>query len=434
MKEKHWLIIALIGYLALVYVSWDSSVKVSPDGRLFLTFWHTYNDQEEQVLRSIIKKWEALPENAKYTVRPVRIPFEGHKEKIRTALTVGQGPDMARVDWSFVCELARKNAATDLGLLGFDKIADQYLEAPLKSCYVDGKYHGLPDQSNCVAFFYNRTLFKEAGLIDKDAAPDPQEYLRVLPKTWEDLKNIGPKLTNKEKGQYAFAMTNTLWWNLPFFNTFGARIISEDGKKCELGSEAAIKTVEMMAELHKEGIEAGAWRAGAITPEQGFVNNKYAMIFMGPWNLARFSGLGAQLDFGVGLIPAGPNGSSTNVGGTDVVIFKDRDNPEKITERIKFSYSFLTFFTNAQNQVEWCQKLNQIPINMGAYDLVKFEDKNLGIFMEQMKLAGANPVVKDFGLMEDMVNPEIEAILSGQKKASEALKIAAQKIQTRLLD
>jgi len=158
------------------------------------------------------------------------------------------------------------------------------------------------------------------------------------------------------------------------------------------------------------------------------------MIFMGPWNLARFSGLGAQLDFGVGLIPAGPNGSSTNVGGTDVVIFKDRDEPEKLTERIKFSYSFLTFFTNAQNQVEWCQKLNQIPINMGAYDLVKFEDKNLGIFMEQMKLAGANPVVKDFGLMEDMVNPEIEAILSGQKQASEALKIAAEKIQTRLLD
>jgi hypothetical protein len=36
--------------------------------------------------------------------------------------------------------------------------------------------------------------------------------------------------------------------------------------------------------------------------------------------------------------------------------------------------------------------------------------------------------------MEDMVNPEIEAILSGQKKASEALKIAAEKIQTRLLD
>lgn len=445
MNERKLIIVAVIAYLALVFVGWDDSIATSPDGRTILSFWHTYNDQEESVLRDIIKKWES--QNLKYTIRPVRIPFDGHKAKLRTALTVGQGPDMARVDWSFVCELARKQAVVDLGTLGFEKIRAQYLQAPLEACNIGGKYYGLPDQSNCVAMFYNRQMFRDAGLLPAAPAvatnPDLgspaaeiasgsavaeaiAEFDAVLPKTWEEFIEVGKKLTDESKGQYAFAMMNTLWWNLPFFNSYGARIISEDGKKCLLDSDSAVKALEMMASLfaiHK--IEAGAWRPGAISPEQGFVNGKYAMIFNGPWILAKFKN--AKLDFGVGLIPGGSAGTSTNVGGTDVVVFKESKHTEA-------SYDFLTFFTNAANQVRWCSELNQLPINLGAYDLVKFEDKHLMTFMEQMKHAGPNPVIKDFGLLEDIVNPEVEAALSGQKSARDALSSAAKKIQERLID
>jgi multiple sugar transport system substrate-binding protein len=303
MSEKKIMIVAVIAYIALVFVCWDDSIATSPDGRTILTFWHTYNDQEEQVLRDIIKKWESS--NASFTIRPVRIPFDGHKAKLRTALTVGQGPDMARVDWSFVCELARKNSVIDLDTLGFNQIRDQYLAAPLETAYIDGKYYGIPDQSTCVAMFYNRQMFRDAGLLPEDpSAP-------VVPQTWEEFIEVGKKLTDKSKDQYAFAMTNTLWWNLPFFNSYGARIISEDGKKCVIDSEAAVKTLEMMASLVNEHkIEAGAWRPGAISPEQGFVNGKYAMIFMGPWNLAKFAN--TKMDYGVGLIPGGTKGTSTN--------------------------------------------------------------------------------------------------------------------------
>lgn len=425
MKERYLIIIAVIAYLALVFVGWDDSIATSPDGRTILTFWHTYNDPEEIILREIIKKWET--QNPKYTVRPVRIPFDGHKPKLRTALTVGQGPDMARVDWSFVCELARKNAVVDLGTVGFETIRSQYLAAPLEACNIGGKYYGLPDQSNCVAMFYNRQMFRDAGLLPAGTSDQAAgEFDSVLPKTWEEFIEVGKKLTDETKGQYAFAMMNTLWWNLPFLNSYGARVISEDGTKCVIDSESAVKAVEMMASLfatHK--IEAGAWRPGAISPEQGFVNGKYAMVFMGPWNLAKFKN--AKMDFGVGLIPGGTAGTSTNVGGTDVVVFKS-------SKHIEASYSFLTFFTNAENQVRWCTELNQLPINLGAYDLVKFEDPHLMTFMEQMKHAGPNPVVKDFGLLEDLVNPEIEAVLSGQKNAKDALSSAARKIQERLLD
>ena len=412
MKDNKLFIAAIIGYIVLVFIGWDDSISTTKDGRTIITFWHTYNDQEEVILKEVVKKWEA--KNASFSIRPVRIPFEGHKPKIRTALTVGQGPDMARVDWSFVCELSRKNAVKDLEEFGFSKIKDRYLAAPLETNLVDGKFRGLPDQTTCFAMFYNKKLFREAGL-------DPEQF----PKTWEEFIEVGKKLTNSSKGQYAFAMQNSLWRILPFLNSYGVKIVSPDGKKCLLNSPEGVGAINLMSDLYnKHKIEAGAWKPGAISPEQGFVNGKYACIFMGPWNLAKFKN--TKLDFGVTLIPGGPAGSSTNVGGTNVVIFKG-------SKYAKECYDFLTFFTNAKNHADWCSRLNQLPINLQAYELVKFEDPHLMTFMEQMKYAKSNPVVTSYGTLEDVVNPEVEAALTGQKTAKDALEAAAKKVEAKVL-
>ena len=428
MKEKICIIAVVIAYAVLCWYGWGSSstMNTTADGKTILTFWHTYGDDEEAILRRVIGDWEKMPENAKFTIRPVRIPFDGHKAKIRTALTVGQGPDMGRVDWSFVCELARKNSVADLGTFGFDSIKNDYLEAPLNACCVDNKYYGLPDQSNCIALFYNRTIFKELGLLPQDSVYKFGEQIggKPFPQTWADFAAFAKQFKDSSKGREPFAIMNTLWWNLAIFNTFGAKVV--DGNKCVIDSQASVDALTMIAGLYKDGIEAGGWKPGAITPEQGFVNGKYVMILMGPWNLKRFKE-DLKLDFGIALIPGGPAGTSSNVGGTDVVIFKD-----KPIERQKASYSFLTYFTNAQNQADWCLKLNQLPINTKANNLVKFEDEHQKAFMEQMQKTKPNPVVKDFGLLEDIVNPEVETVLAGSKTAKQGVESISKRVQNLL--
>lgn len=433
MKEKITIAVCVIIYLVLVAVGWnDSSMKVSQDGREYLVFWHTYNDDEEIILKDIIKKWEQLPGNEKYTVRPVRIPFEGHKEKIRTAVTVGQAPDIARVDWSFVCEMARKKAAANLSELGFDKLSEDYLPGPLKSCYVDGEYYGMPDQSNCVALFYNRALLRELG-VPLEEKYSRNEAKSIIPKNWDMMLEKAGAYTKLDGNgsivQYPFAMKNTVWWNLPFFHGYGVKIISDDGKHCEINSDNAVECLYMMKQLVDNKIEGKGWRAGN-DPERGFVNGQYAMIFMGPWNLAKFDDMEkrGQLDYGVALIPAGPNGTSSNVGGTDVVVLK----PGKSEIKIKKCYDFLTYFTNAENQELWCKSLNQIPINKKA--TVEFKDnEKLNMFIEQLQHSGSNPVVKDFSLMEDLINPEVEIILadSSHNSSEETMKAYIREVLTR---
>ncbi len=413
--NRHPLLLAFaVFYVLLAILTWSQDVTRAPDGRTVLTFWHTYGDDETAALKEIIADWEKLPANARWTIRPIRLPFDGHKPKIRTALTVGLGPDMARVDWSFVCELARKNACVDLSTLGFDKIKDQYVPGPLQTNFIDGKYQGFPEQTNCVALFYNKSMFRDAGL-------DPDKP----PATWDEFIEMGKKLTDAKKGIYAFGMDNTVWWTLPFFNTFGAHMISEDGKKCLLDSPQAIAALELKASLFAtHQIEAGAWRAGGTPPEQGFQNQKYAMIFTGPWNLPRFAN--SKLDFGVGLIPAGPAGTSSNVGGNNAVIFRAGKHHQAC-------FDFLAYFTSAEVQAKWCQRLNQIPVNLGAYDLIKVDDPHLKVFLEQMKSTVGNPVVTSFEMLENVVNPEMEAVLTGQKSAADAMRDAVRKVETKVL-
>ncbi len=428
MKEKVCIIAAVLIYAVLCWYGWgsSSSMTTTNDGKTILTFWHTYGDDEEKILREVIAEWEKKPENAKYTIRPVRIPFDGHKAKIRTALTVGQGPDMARVDWSFVCELARKNSVANLGEYGFDSIKDQYLQAPLNACCVDNKYYGLPDQSNCIALFYNRSIFKELNLLPQNSEYKFGEMVggKEFPKTWEEFATFAKQFKDSSKGREPFAIMNTLWWNLAILNTYGAKVV--ENNKCVINSDATVQALSMISNLYKSGIEAGGWKPGAITPEQGFVNNKYVMILMGPWNLKRFKE-DLKLDFGIALIPGGPAGTSSNVGGTDVVVFNDKSK-----ERQQKSYEFLTFFTNAENQKNWCLRLNQLPINKGAYNLVTFEDEHQKAFMAQMQKTKPNPVVKDFGLLEDIVNPEVETVLSGAKEPKQAIESITKRVDNLL--
>jgi len=423
--------LALLAYLALVIWAWSPSVpEFTADGRKIITFWHSYNDSEEKVLTEIIDKWEALPENASYTIRAVRIPFSGHQTKIRTALTVGKAPAMARVDWSFVYELATKNALVSLNDYGFDKIKDDYLQAPLNSCLVNGKYYGVPDQSNCVVMFYNRKLFKEAGLIPEKSQFTYEEAKNIMPKTWDGFKKLAKSLTktgsSTDGDVYGYAMTNTLWWSLPILNTYGVSVISPDGKKCTYDSPEGIAAVNMLKSFVTEGIEASAWRSGATPTDTGFVNNKYAMILSGPWNLQQFRN--SRLDFGVALIPGGSEGTSSNIGGTDVVIFNHV--PADVAEA---SYRFFVFLTNKDNQVLWCKKLDQLPVNVNAHAEVNFEDPYLKIFNEQMGYTKPNPLVKDFALLEDIINPEIETVFSNQKTTENALKSIRERVEAELL-
>jgi ABC-type glycerol-3-phosphate transport system substrate-binding protein len=378
-----------------------------------LTIWETYGTEEKVVFQKIVRDY--MKQNPHVTIETQALPWNEHEPKIMNSVITRSSPDLARVGVSFVAKLESKRALTPLNDLGAMDVRDDYFPASFDSNIVNGKIYGLPDQTTCLALFYNTDMFKAAGL-------DPDKP----PTTWDEFVEYGKKLTDEEKGVYGFGMENYLWWTLPFFYTFGADIVSEDGKKCILDSPEGIAALQFKADLYqKHKIEGGAWVAGGINPENGFINKKYAMIFMGPWNVKHFKD--NKINFKVGLIPAGKAGTATNVGGSDMVVMRGCKNP-------RAAFDFLRFLTNKENQLYWARKLNQLPVSIAAAaEFQKEADPITKVFLEQIKTARARPQITNYDELENICNPEMESALSNQKKVKDALESAVKKIDLTVL-
>ncbi|MCK4271596.1 extracellular solute-binding protein, partial [bacterium] len=241
------------------------------EGLITLTIWQTYNDQENALFQELLTEYQVSHPDV--TIKATRLPFVGAEPKILTALATRTTPDIARVDGSFVPKLATRNALVNLDTLGFGEIRGELLPVALSSCLVEGITYAMPEQVNGLCLFYNKTLFRQAGL-------DPEKP----PRTWDEFIAFGKKLTDPQKGVFGFGMRNSLWWTFPFFNTFGAQFLSEDGTSCVLNGEKGVQAFQLKVDLYgKHKIEGGGWRAGGVRGDMGFQNGKYAMIFSGPW-------------------------------------------------------------------------------------------------------------------------------------------------------
>ncbi len=377
-----------------------------------LTIWQTYNDEESIVFRDIVRRFEESHPGV--TIDVVPVPFGGAEPKIQMALTTHTEPDIVRVDVAFLPKLARMNALAVLDEHVPASYRADILPVALKSCMYEGSLYGLPDQTNGLCLFYNRQLFREAGL-DPDTPPS----------TWDELIEYGKRLTDKSKERYGIGLTNSLWWSLPFFYTYGADLLSDDMTRCTLNTPEAVEAFQLKVDLFaRHGIEGGAWRAGGISGDIGFRNGRYAMILNGPWAVESLKEAG--IDFGVGTIPAGPAGSHTNVGGNNLVVFKS-------CPRAALAAEFLMFVANEENQRRWALELGQIPVNTRAVDAINTEEHPyLATFVEQMQTAIPRPPTPYYPEIESKFVPEMQAALDGSKPVAAALDAAVREVDKLL--
>ena len=423
-------------------------------GIIELSIWENYNNEEHKVFIELMQKFEEQSlERAgrKIKLSIGRVPFDGLLPRLKTSCQTRTTPDICRVDCAHVVSLAYGKSVVPLDTLenfgagSIDQLREQFVEAAFDSNIIeivqdDGKVarhlYGLPDQTTCVALYWNRALFAASASALEAAGLSPDRS----PETWEEFVAYGKVLTIPDSSQYAFGMDNSLWWTFPFFNSFGAKFLTRlpDGDlTCTLNGEKGVEALSFKVDLYlkkhkikgvETGIEAGAWQSGAINASQGFINQKYAMILSGPWHLKTFKDSG--LDFRVGLIPEGRAGTSSNVGGTNFVVFKSCAEAGKA----EAAYEVLKYITSDEFQRSWCERLQQIPVSKAVYESVDFSDlPELEVFMKQMLSAKARPRIPMYDKLEEIINPEMELALKGIKTPQQCLDDSVKRIEEEIL-
>jgi multiple sugar transport system substrate-binding protein len=385
-----------------------------PPEPVTISFWHIYSEDEMNMLeQTLIPRFEAAHPGV--TVESVQIPYQEFRRKLLTAIAGGSAPDLIRSDIIWVPEFAYMGALVALDELmpDFQAYKDAVFAGPLSTNYFDGHYYGLPLDTNCRVMVYNSAMFEAAGI----AAP-PKTMVEFLA-ACKKIKALGEdKFCFADGGTYAWAVNPWIW-------SFGGNVTDADITVASgyLDGAESRAAYQFLKDLVDDGYMHPGILGGGVDSWGGFGNDEIAMILEGPWFPTIF---GTDKEYGFALMPAGPGGGISVVGGEDIVMFQQSQHKEEAAD-------FIRFILSEESQLALAE-VGQMPVLSALLDTDYMKNHAYyGIFLEQLKNAWARTPHPNFTKMEEVYNLAGAAFLRGEQSFALSLGEAAKTIDGLLI-
>ena len=370
-------------------------------------------------------------ENPGIKLKPI---YSGsYQESITKALTAvksGEPPVMSILLSTDMYTLIDEEA-----IVPFDplvKTADD--KAWLKSFYpafmensqTGGKTWGIPFQRSTIVLYYNKEMFKEAGL-------DPSKP----PENWTQMREYAQKLTKRDASgkvtQWGVQIPSSgfpywLFQGLAIQN--GAQLMNPAGTQTFYDKPEVIGALQYWLDLinkykvHPEGIVE--W---GTTPKD-FFEKKVAMIWTTTGNLTNIK-TNAKFDFGVAMLPASKQRGSPTGGGNFYIFAKS--TPAQREAAMKF----IKWVTSPQRAAQWGIDTGYVAVRADAWDTPVMKQYVAGfpaaaVARDQLPYAKAELSTHDNQRVTKALNDGLQAALTGTKTPEAALK-DAQREADRLL-
>ncbi len=332
------------------------------------TIWLSNNESEVAWGNQLVDAWNADHPDAQ--VKAQEIPAgKSSEEVITAAITAGNAPCLIlNTAPAAVPQFQRAGGLVDLSSFpdGEKYITERSGEAAEQFRSADGKFYQMPWKSNPVVIFYNKDMFKAAGL-------DPEN-----PKleTQADFLDTAKKLVDAGVAENAiFPSPGSEFYQsffdfLPVFATnSGGQLMVEDGK-ATFDNEAGIAAAEFWKSVYDQKLAGKEAYVG-----DAFADGKSAMAISGPWAISAY---GDKVNWGTVPIPVQKAGdkSYTFADAKNIGLYSSCKSKES-------AWEFLKFATSEQQDGKFLEGTGQMPIR----------DDLAGTFSDYFT---ANPTYKDF--------------------------------------
>ncbi|WP_332060589.1 sn-glycerol-3-phosphate ABC transporter substrate-binding protein UgpB [Bartonella sp. CB74] len=401
-----------------------------------ISFWHSMSGELGKQTEEFIKDF-----NASQSEYEVVSSFRGEYEEGMISLIAAfrgkQQPVLAQIyEVGTGTMMAAKGAVYPVHQLMTDTKQEfdptDYLPA-ISSYYSDshGRMLSLPFNASTPILYYNKDIFKKAGL-------DPEQP----PKTWQDIENFSKKILDAKAASCGFTMAYAAQWvgienfsalhNIPF----GTKENGFSGLDSELTFNGPLQ-VRMWTDLKKwsdQGIFRYGGPSGALDATPMFMAQNCAIFIQSSGSRSGIVSE-AQFNVGFGMLPyydIGGAPQNSIIGGASIWVLKGHTSKEYAG-----AAAFLKFLSKADNQAKWHQKTGYLPITKAAYELSKeqhFYDQNLGADIAIKQINLNPPTVNSKGIrfgnlpqIRSILDQELEAVLSGSKLPKSGLDTAVER-------
>jgi multiple sugar transport system substrate-binding protein len=378
-----------------------------------ITFWDAYSSDGPEVKRLekvIIPAFEKS--HPGIVVKDVTIPYDSLHQKLVTAVAGGQLPDLVRSDIIWVPELANLGvlAPLDKELPDFKSLSSKVFPGPLATNFWKGHYYGLPLDTNTRIWVSDPKTLSSLGF----SSP---------PKTFAQLQSMAAAA--KAKGTYLYAEGGTGGWNiLPWIWSAGGSLTNSTYTKATgyLNSPKSVAGVQMLVNLYKAGempniiVDSN----GGLGTYDGINQGKYASTLDGPWMFAIFGSSYKDVTLQGSLVPSGPGGSVSVVGGEDIVMTKSSKNKAAAEQFMRFMLG-----TWAQNQMA---RAGQMPVLKTLTKQLVRIHPYYATYLKQIANARPRTPTPKWPQIDQVLQTEIAKAFKGDATVQQALTSAAQQI------
>ncbi|MEV3858762.1 extracellular solute-binding protein [Streptomyces sp. NPDC050095] len=385
----------------------DSGGGKDSSGRTVIEWWHIQTTAPTKTIwPERAKAYEAA--NPKVRIKLVPLENEAFKSKMTALTSSGKLPDIYHTWGGGVLK-----QQIDAGLVedltdAVKPETDAMVPAALAAYRFDDKMYALPMDIGAVGFWYNKALFKKAGISTPPATWDA--YLDAVKK----LKSAGITpiaLAGKEK-----------WPGMYYWAYLAIRIAGVDGMQKaadakDFSGDDFVKAGQHLKDLvDLQPFQKGFLGAGYSTPNGEAAtmgNGKAAMELMGAWAPITQADAGKGLGKDVGFFPfpavAGGKGAGTDVfgGGNGYAVRKGAP---------KEAVDFLKWFMSAENDRLLVKTASMIPVRKDAASALT--DPNLTAVSDMVGKATGFQLYLDQAFppaVGQEVNDSVAALMAGSK-------------------
>jgi len=293
-----------------------------------------------------------------------------------------------------------------------------FYPAFMENSQTGGKTWGIPFQRSTIVLYYNKELFKEAGL-------DPNRP----PATWKEMTEYAQKLTKRDASgkvtQWGVQIPSTgfpywLFQGLAIEN--GATLTNPAGTQTYFDKPEVIGALQYWVDLvskykvHPEGIVD--WG----TKPKDFFEKKVAMVWTTTGNLTNFKN-NAKVDFGVAMLPAGKQRGSPT-GGGNFYLFKKSTPAQR-----EAAFKFIKWVTTPQRAAQWGIDTGYVAVRADAWETPVMKQYVAGfplaaVARDQLPYAKAELSTHDNQRVTKALNDGLQAALTGTKPPEQAMKDA----------
>lgn len=380
-----------------------------PPEKVALTFWNYWDGKNAEVIQALADKYNQ--EHPQVEVKNIFIGWGELLPKLMTAAAGGEVPDIAAGDLIWIPKLVETGTLVELNPYieksGVDT-SDFYAEL-LKIDRYEDKFYALPVSTNNLELFYNKELFRAAGL-------NPERP----PATWDELVEAARQCTDPDKGIWGMELftqpgEGLTWQFQVYLWQAGGEFLGDGYSKAAFNTAEGKKALQFWVDLIQKE------KVAPLAPWGLFGQGKACMVMDGSWMVGIWREQ-APFDFGVAPMPVPTGGQpATNMGGEHIFLFKT--TPEKQ----QAAWEFVNWLTSTETQIEWDTQTGFMPVRDSVAKHEQYRkwlqdtEPRLVPFVDNQRYAHARPPITRYPEVSDVFSRELEKALHGTVGVDEAL-------------